>query len=254
MGIFNKVIASTLGIGGCKIDTVIYNREVRAGEEIRGVLKIYGGKVEQLIEKVVMDVTTQYEKEVDDKDVKYNYRIERATIKINKVVHPNENIETEFAFKIDENCPISTKKYPVWISTQLEIDAAVDHNDKDYITILPSVGVNNVLSILQQEGFKVKKIENRYKRKSYSSKPFIQEFEFVPSTGAHRRSVDELEMIFNHTKSSLEIYMEVDERAKSLGGLFKEALDMDEKNYKVNIVNEDLDNINVIRNLIVGNL
>lgn len=52
MGIFNKVMASTLGIGGAKIDTIVHTKNIVPGKRIEGICKIKGGSIEQYINDI----------------------------------------------------------------------------------------------------------------------------------------------------------------------------------------------------------
>ncbi len=67
---------------------------------------------------------------------------------------------------------------------------------------------------------------------------YVQEFEFYPG-GEFRRDLDELEVIFFMNTSSADLRIQVDRRAKGLGGLFAEALDMDESFVRLSISNDD---------------
>ncbi|MFZ3578953.1 sporulation protein [Virgibacillus sp. DJP39] len=81
------------------------------------------------------------------------------------------------------------------------------------------------------------KVEMEYSRK-YN---YIQEFEFLPGN-EFRRDLDELEVMFFLDESQLELILQVDRRAKGLGGLFSEALDMDENFVKLTFTNEEINN------------
>ena len=68
MSFFNKVLAS-VGIGAATVDTKLERDQVVPGEEIKGIVEIRGGNVEQKIDDIYLSVNTQYVKESDDRKV-----------------------------------------------------------------------------------------------------------------------------------------------------------------------------------------
>ena len=65
MSVFNKVLAS-VGIGAATVDTKLESEQVVPGEEIKGIVEIQGGNVEQQINEIYLSINTQYVKESND--------------------------------------------------------------------------------------------------------------------------------------------------------------------------------------------
>lgn len=58
----------------------------------------------------------------------------------------------------------------------------------------------------------------------------------MPMSGPYAGKLDELEVMFNEqSKDKVEILLEVDRRARGLGGFLAEALDMDESIVTLNV-------------------
>lgn len=67
MSKFNKFMASALGVGAAKVNTIVHTKNIMPGKRIEGICKIKGGKVEQYIDQITIGVFTNYKKEVNDK-------------------------------------------------------------------------------------------------------------------------------------------------------------------------------------------
>ena len=101
--------------------------------------------------------------------------------------------------------------------------------------------INNRIQYLRDLGFNLRKVENEaapyHLRKRL---PFVQEFEFYPTGGQFRGKLDELEVVIsNISNHGVELLLEVDRRARGLGGFLSEALEIDESMVKVMITQGD---------------
>ncbi len=133
----------------------------------------------------------------------------------------------------------------VWVATGLDIKNAVDPTDKDYLKVIPSPLAEAVLNVMEELGFRLREVEceeapYRLRRRL----PFVQEFEFVPITGSFRSKLDEVELVFFPASlSETEIYMQVDRKARGLGGFLAEALEMDESHVHFTVRSEDVSSL-----------
>ena len=66
MSFFNKIFAS-VGIGAATVDTKLEKDTAAPGEEVRGVVEVRGGNVDQTIDEIYLMLYTTFVKEVDDK-------------------------------------------------------------------------------------------------------------------------------------------------------------------------------------------
>ncbi|MEK3808575.1 sporulation protein [Metabacillus sp. SLBN-84] len=240
MSFFNKILSS-VGIGAAKVDARLASDRIALMDEVKGIIHVQGGNVEQQIDEIYLSLQTSYLKETDDK--KYYQNATITKIKINEpfVIMANEVKEIPFAFQLPSDTPITLGSSKVWLETGLDIKGAVDPSDKDRIEVLPPAIVQTVFAALRDLGFNLRKAENEaapyHLRKRL---PFIQEFEFYPTAGPFRGKLDELEVVIsNISPQGVELMLEIDRRARGLGGFLSEALEMDESLVKVMIPNAD---------------
>ena len=241
MSLFNKVFAS-IGIGSATVDTKLEKDVFVPGEEIKGVVQVKGGKLEQQIDEIYLHLHTNYIRESDDKkhivkgDVEKFRLIEAFTIGV------NETREIPFVIRVPFDTPISIGRTKVWVETGLDIKNAVDPSDKDFISVLPNQLMKSVLETIAELGFRMREAdceELPYRKRRRL--PFAQEFEFVAVSGPFRGKLDELEVIFfPQSEEQMDIALQIDRRAKGLGGFLAEALEMDETNIQLSVHLNDL--------------
>lgn len=241
MSLFNKVFAS-IGIGSATVDTKLEKDVFVPGEEIKGVVQVKGGKLEQQIDEIYLHLHTNYIRESDDKkhivkgDIDKFRLIEAFTIGV------NETREIPFVIRVPFDTPISIGRTKVWVETGLDIKNAVDPSDKDYISVLPNHLMKSVLETIAELGFRMREAD--CEELSYRKRrrlPFAQEFEFVAISGPFRGKLDELEVIFfPQSEEHMDIALQIDRRAKGLGGFLAEALEMDETNIQLSVHLSDL--------------
>lgn len=244
MSFFNKVFAS-VGIGAAKVDTKLERETVTPGEEIRGVVEIQGGNIEQTIDSIYLTIHTTYIKERDDKKFTDVGQVDKFKLTEPFTIQANERKEIPIAFRIPSDTPLTIGRTKVWVATGLDIKNAVDATDKDFIKVDPNRLMEAVLNGVSDLGFRLREADceeapYRLRRRL----PFVQEFEFVPVSGPYRGRLDELELVFFPTSSDdMEIMLQVDRRARGLASLFAEALEMDETNVRLRVSSSDIPTI-----------
>ncbi|WP_404451290.1 sporulation protein [Virgibacillus necropolis] len=227
---------ASVGIGNAKVDTQLENEYLVPGEEVRGKVVIQGGNAEQEIDQINLFVMTEAIREVNDSKVHEKVKLDSFTVGNSFTIDAGENKELDFQFTLPIHTPPTIGKTKVWIQTGVDVPNAIDPNDRDYINVKPHRNMNVVIDALTNElGFRMRKVEMEYSRR-YN---YVQEFEFLPGN-EFRRDLDELEAMFFLNESRLEVILQVDRRAKGLGGLFAEALDMDENFVKIVFTNDEI--------------
>ncbi|MGM0845389.1 MAG: sporulation protein [Bacillota bacterium] len=241
MSFFNKVFAS-VGIGAASVDTKLEKTRYSAGDRVSGIVEVKGGNVEQEVDSIYLMLYTSYVKEADDKKYTDSACIEKVQVSEPFVIKANETKQFPVSFEIPFETPVTVGNTSVWVATGLDIKNAVDPTDKDYIDILPNEMMKSVFSSLERLGFQLRKADCEQAPRHLNSRhPFVQEFEFVPTTGVYRSRLDELEVVFlNQSPSSLDILFEVDRKARGFGGFLAEALEMDEQVVKLTITTSDI--------------
>jgi sporulation-control protein len=241
MSLFNKVLAS-VGIGSATVDTKLLKDTLMPGEEVKGVVEVRGGNVDQKIDAIYLSLFTTYLKESDEKKFTATAKIDQFRLNEPFFLQKKETKQIPFSFQMPIDTPLSMGRTKVWVTTGLDIKNAVDPTDKDYVKIIPNPLMDAVFKIINDLGFRLREAECEeapyHLRKRL---PFVQEFEFVPITGPYRGKLDEIELIFQPVSAtSTEIYMQIDRKARGLGGFLAEALDMDESHVRLTLSNHDL--------------
>lgn len=234
----NRFLAS-IGIGSAVIDTVLEQSQYMPGEEVRGVVRIRGGNVDQEIEQISLSVMTEYIRESNDNKFRERCEIARHRIHHPFTLRAKESLEVPFRFQLPYETPVTFGSTPVWIKTALGIRGAVDPGDNDRIQVRPTPQMDTVHRALDQLGFRLRKADCEHVRGYGSRVPFVQEFEYVP-TAHFRGQLDELEVVFKQREGELELILQIDRRARGLASLFAEALDLDESFVRVRLTHADL--------------
>lgn len=244
MSFFKKMFAS-VGIGSATVDTKLENDRVKAGDVVRGVVGIQGGNIEQQIDAIYLKLHTNYIKESNDHKTQVTATIDQFKLTEPFLINAGEYKEIPFSFQLPLDTPTSIGRTKIWVSTGIDIKNSVDPSDRDIITVLPHPLVESVLTIIGDLGFRLREVD--CEQASYKVRkrlPFIQEFEFVPVSGPFRGRLDELELVFFPVSNdTFEILMQVDRRARGLGGFLAETLEMDETNIRFTIHTADLPNL-----------
>jgi sporulation-control protein len=241
MSMFNKVFAS-IGIGAASVDTKLEKSNFQAGETVNGIVEVTGGNVEQKIDSIYLTLFTTYIRESDDKKYTDYAPIQKVRISEPFSIKEKEIKQLPFSFQIPLETPVTYGNTRVWIATGLDIKNAMDPKDKDYIEIAPAELSDKVLKTIQDLGFRIRKVDCEQAPRRYRGKyPFVQEFEFVPTNSTYKRNLDELEVVFfNQSETSVDLLIEVDRRARGLGGFLAEALEMDESMVRVTVTKSDI--------------
>ncbi|MDR7239493.1 sporulation protein [Neobacillus drentensis] len=244
MSFFNKVFAS-VGIGSAAVDTKLEKDTYMPGEIVNGVVEIKGGKVGQQVDEIYLTLNTTYLRESDDKKYTVTASIDRFRLTTPFNVRPNEKKDIPFSFQLPFDTPLSIGRSKIWVTTGLDIKGGVDPSDKDYLKIVPNQLMSAVFKAIDNLGFRIREADcEEAPRRLRGRLPFVQEFEFVPTSGLFRGRLDELEVVFFPSgNGSLDIVFQVDRRARGLAGLFSEAMGADETNVRMSVSNADISNL-----------
>lgn len=231
-----KKFLASVGVGSAKVDTQLEKDKFVPGEDVHGKVVIKGGDVEQSIDSIHIFLMTEAIREVDDRKVKEKVSLHKYPIDHQETIKEGETKEIPFSIQLPNHTPASLGRLPVWFETGLDIPMALDPTDRDLIEVSPHPYIEKVLEALESYlGFRVRQIEMEHSKR-YG---YVQEFELAPS-GEYRAYLDELEVIFVLHDNHLDVMLEVDRRARGIGGLLAEALEMDESIAKVTLSNQEL--------------
>ena len=230
-------ILSRIGIGAAKVDTILPTTTLTPGESVEAEVKVTGGSDEQEIDAIYFALETKYAGEEG---------YETGVIDKFKLTDPftiGPDDERSFAVTIDVplTTPVTMGRIDVWIETGLDIDWAVDPEDKDHVEIEPEPRMRTLFDALEQLGFSFRTAECRKAPGSLFSgtDTFVQEFEFRPNSGPFAGDLDELEVICQPGPDGLNVLLEVDRR----GGFLSEMTDTDERRARLTVGNEGVDEV-----------
>ncbi|WP_458119752.1 sporulation protein [Paenibacillus sp. Z6-24] len=238
MSFFNKMLAR-VGIGAAKIDTVLDQSEYYPNSEVRGIVYIEGGSVDQDVGNIYIEVMTQYIREQDDKKHYVNYTIAKYRVSEKTQVKSSQKLEIPFGFTLPSQTPLTLSNQKIWLHTGLDIEMSVDPTDQDYIVVRPHPYMDTVFEATERLGFRFKASTVEYASRSPFGVPYVQEIEFYPGARFHGR-ITELELMMSLTSNGLQILVEVDRRGRGLGGFFANAFDMDERRAWLDLTPSDL--------------
>lgn len=242
MSFVNRMLAS-VGIGSAVVDTKLEGNTFQAGGNIQGVVDIQGGKVEQKIDEIYIYLMTEYLREVDDNTVTETHVLGKYQVAEAFTIAAEESKKIPFSIPLPYDVPLSMGKTPIWLKTALDIKQAVDPTDEDYITVVPHDLVDRIFTSVEELGFRLRKSKCLHvKRHMQRNHPFVQEFEFVPSSGPFHGDLDEIELILYPDQNHVQLMIEVDKRGKGFFGFLEDALDIDEQKSMMNISRADAEN------------
>lgn len=238
MSLFKKTLAS-LGIGSAKVDSILQQEVLVPGDVVRVVIHVYGGATEQHIDHVDLKLCCRYISEREERQphtegplkrkVPLNYVLDKWQLPYSFTIHPGEERTFEIEMNVPHNTPVTIGDSKVWLETALDIDLAIDPKDKDMLTVKPDVVMDRIFSELEELGLRIRKVECEA-AKGFAM-PFVQEFEFVPTTGPFHGTWRELEIMAYRDEQQLQLWFEIDRQKKGVGGLLSNLLGSSDLNY-----------------------
>ncbi|WP_160031802.1 sporulation protein [Paenibacillus sp. An7] len=231
MSFFNKILAK-VGIGSAEIDTLLEKVSYVPGETVKGVVRIQGGHVDQEIERIYIQLMTRYIREQNDRKSEYKHTLACFDVSEQLLLRSGEKLEIPFSFPLPLETPVTYDGQPVWLSTGLDIEMAIDPTDHDEIKVEPHFYMDAVFEAVEYLGFHFKSSTCEHATKLGRGVPFVQEFEYYPSSRFTGR-VHELELMMNLDEEGIHVLVEVDRRARGLMGFFEQAFDLDERHIRL---------------------
>lgn len=222
-------LLSSVGVGAATVDTRLEKSEFAPGDEVRGVVEIKGGNVEQEIRGIRLDVQTYYKRESGDNTVTETGTIESFDVSGPRVVRPNTEEEVQVSFRLPYETPLTLGRTSVWVRTALDVERAIDPSDSDSITVKPNPTMRFVLASFEKLGFRMREADNEelpHRLRRHLS--FGQEIEFVATGGEFRGRFDEVELVMFPSEDEVDLLMQVDRRARGLGSFLSEQMGTDE--------------------------
>lgn len=222
-------VLSRFGIGNATVDLLVPDT-VRQGETVEATVEVEGGSDEQEVEGIYAFLRSEFHGE----DAESTWTItEYGLIDDEFTITPDTSEAFDVSMHVPEVAPpttITRSAPPVWIDTGLDIELAVDPDDRDQLTVEPGGTFATVHeAVTDRLGFGAYATEV-VQRPGFTN--FAAEVEYRP-TGAAAYDLDELELILvSHGVDGLELRVEVDHPSGSV-------LDLDEDHYTLTIPDDD---------------
>lgn len=248
---FLKRMLSSVGIGAAKVDTVLQGDQFVPGEIVEAMINMKGGSTEQDVEKLYISIHCTYEREVEaideedeDTEITSVFLLDKFHVADAFTINPGEEKSFSVSFQLPFNTPLTMGKAKVWVQTGMDIRRAIDPKDRDYIRVVPGEMVSALFGAVQELGFGLKEVECEAVPSGFPrSQPFVQEFEFRPLSGPFSGRLDELEIVCFPEANSVEVFMEIDRKARGITSFLAEMMNMDESRIRFSFGPEELPNL-----------
>lgn len=244
---------SQLNIGSMRVNTTLFNENVRLGDVLKGVIEIENGEEEENISSIYLYFWTSIGVGKEAK----KYVLSKNKLSEQMIIQPNEKKEIPFELRIPYNLPISTENQEVYLNTGLTTDDLPNPKDTDPVTILPDrlesklldEIANLGLSPTSNNGQLILYDENNELFSHFDrSFPFVQFFEF--SGG---KKFDNFQLFLDIQEKKVNILIRTDTKPHNLKTFLNETFNRDISFYKLtternkiltsNLLSEHLNNI-----------
>jgi sporulation-control protein len=234
----DKLLAK-IGIGNASIDLTLTERTVSPGSEVGAEIHVTGGKVEQDVQYIELELETRYLVETDEGTAYEDYEIDRSKVTSTLKIIPDTNETYETTLQVPLETPLTYGDADVWAEADLEISGALDAETKASLNVEPTERMQALFDAAEELGLSMHTADCEADRSSryVSRRPFVQEIEYKPRGGPFASDLDELEFIFDPRQDELMVFVEVDKNA----GLLGELADADEQKTQFSLRDGDVD-------------
>ena len=252
MSFFKRALGA-IGIGATNVDTVLDVHTFIYGGIISGTVNVDGGQVDQEINNICIHHYCEYfvEVEIECEDGTEETVIQRREHCLGSVmvsdgftVEAESEHQFQFSIPMHSISPVSLDKSRNWIETELDIDNAFDKSDRDYFDVMPNTLQQSLLAAMEQLGFRLIQVECEAVSSGWRQLPFIQEMEFKPVSGPFVSCLDEVEIVMVGADGALDVYLEIDRRARGILGMLAQSFGHDDESHiHARFESEDADNM-----------
>ena len=219
-----KRMLSAFGVGGPSVDTVLDSSIARAGEVLKGQVRIQGGTNEAVIDQVVLSLVTRVEVEHGGGEARGTGEFFRLVVQRDVRVPANERLDIPFQLALPWETPVTAvgevalPGMVVGVRTELVIKGAPDKGDLDPVMVAPLPSQDAVLEAFGELGATFRSADVEVGRIAAVPQElgFYQEIEFFPPAQFAGR-LNQVELTFVTNPDELWVVLEADKR----GGLFR---------------------------------
>lgn len=151
-----KKFLSKIGIGGASVDLVLHKNSARMGDTITGELLVHGGDVDQQINGITVELRVKSRYVQNDTTLSVDNCVATVRAAAPFTLGVKETKKFPFECQIPEFIAMSSITTQYYFKTNLDIEAALDSKDRDFLTILPSGLMRNFVEGLGLLGCKIR--------------------------------------------------------------------------------------------------
>lgn len=213
-----KKMLSKVGMGGAKVDTLLKDLPVVRGGVLQGEIQIEGGKVEQQVEQVYLELTTSYVYENEQGELRTaSVILHRMNIAESFELFPRELKTYPFALEVPLVTPITVGKPVTYLRTGLDVKGSVDPKDRDPVAVAPEPATEKLLQAIEALGFVHESDSGDcIDMENPSGVPYVQNFDYR-AQGEMARRIKELEVLVLPWEGETEFELEIEMSSGSFG-------------------------------------
>lgn len=229
-------LLSRLGIGAATVDTALDQETVEPGDSLDVQVEIEGGSTDQAVESLELAVMTRFRREHGDGNSYPTEALVEKTVAEDFTIEAGDT-RTVDAGQIDlpETTPTTLCASRVWVSTELDVDWAVDPTDTVQLDVQPGPYLWTLLAAAEDLGLARRHVENVASSRA-GPREFVQELEYRPHRGRYVGELDELELVPLRRGDGLTVGVEVDRRGITM-------FDLDESHHTLAVESTDTDRV-----------
>jgi sporulation-control protein len=207
--------------GGASVDTVLTNPHTLPGGVLHGEVRINGGNVEMVVDRVELELVAkvEVEGEMSGDDYEYNTNVpfQRLHLGHRFSLQAGARHAVPFELAVPWETPItSVNSHPlhgmqIGVRTELELAGSTDKGDLDPVEVNPLPAQARLLDAFSRLGFQFKGADLERGTLYGSRLPFFQEIEFYPAH-QYAGAINELEVTFISGPASMDVLLELDKR------------------------------------------
>lgn len=210
-------ILSRFGVGNATVDLLVPDT-VRQGQTVDATVAVEGGSDTQEVEKIYARLRSKFYGE----DTNSTWTIAEYTLlEEGFTIEPSTSEEYPVSLYVPETTPPTTvarSSPPVWIDTGLDVEMAVDPDDRDNLAVEPGGRFARVHeAVTDHLGFRASETEV-VQGSGFGFGNYVTELEYKTTRGTEY-DLDELELkLVSADQTGLELGVEVDRPGVSLLG------------------------------------
>jgi sporulation-control protein len=199
-------LLSSIGIGNASVDTILPESRVRAGESIEATVEVEGGDDEQDVEHIYFAMLTEYHTGGGTEQV----AIDEFDLTDGFTIGEDEERTFEVTIDVPPHAPVTRDETDVWIETGLDIDWAVDPDDKDEVAVEPDRRLEAVLDALADLGFDPTGTRAVDADGTPFEGEFVQRFDHRPIADPYADEFDDVALVTDPEADELPVALLVD--------------------------------------------